>query len=190
MGLAVNLPVKKSDRKSPGKKILSTSRSSSEIYGQINIPVENRTPSNLGPLTIILELISLIKFIDENSRCALCVIKFSAIRHGMKFMLKLSRRIRIIFGRHSGIFLRRGRNLNLSVLHPAHFFLLAQLVKDLSSLCDTLSSVRLSVNNILFLYLLCNQGSKLTLVRWPMASGFPVGPVKSVLHWPGWPVKF
>ena len=34
------------------------------------------------------------------------------------------------------------------------------------------------------------QGSKLTLVRWPVASGFPVGPVESVLHWPGWPVKF
>ena len=34
------------------------------------------------------------------------------------------------------------------------------------------------------------QGSKLTLVRWPVASGFSVGPVESVLHWPGWPVKF
>ena len=34
------------------------------------------------------------------------------------------------------------------------------------------------------------QGSKLTLARWPVASGFPVGPVESVLHWPGWPVKF
>ena len=34
------------------------------------------------------------------------------------------------------------------------------------------------------------QGSKLTLVRWPVASGFPVGPVESVLHWPGWPAKF
>ena len=34
------------------------------------------------------------------------------------------------------------------------------------------------------------KGSKLTLVRWPVASGFPVGPVESVLHWPGWQVKF
>ena len=34
------------------------------------------------------------------------------------------------------------------------------------------------------------QGSKLTLVRWPVASGFAVGPVKSAIHWPGWPVKF
>ena len=34
------------------------------------------------------------------------------------------------------------------------------------------------------------QGSKLTLVRWPMASGFAVGPVKSAIHWPGLPVKF
>ena len=34
------------------------------------------------------------------------------------------------------------------------------------------------------------QGSKLTLVRWPVASGFAVGPVKSSIHWPGWPVKF
>ena len=36
------------------------------------------------------------------------------------------------------------------------------------------------------------QGSKLTLslVRWPVASGFPVGPVESVLNWPGWTVKF
>ena len=34
------------------------------------------------------------------------------------------------------------------------------------------------------------QGSKLTLVRWPVTSGFPVGPVESVMHWPGWPVKF
>ena len=25
-------------------------------------------------------------------------------------------------------------------------------------------------------------GSKLTLVRWPVASGFPVGPVESVFH--------
>ena len=33
------------------------------------------------------------------------------------------------------------------------------------------------------------QGLKLTLVRWPVASGFPVGPVESDLHWPGWPVK-
>ena len=24
----------------------------------------------------------------------------------------------------------------------------------------------------------------------PVASGFAVGPVKSAIHWPGWPVKF
>ena len=42
----------------------------------------------------------------------------------------------------------------------------------------------------IWFFALCRpQGSKLTLVRWPMVSGFPVGPVKSVLHWPGWPVK-
>ena len=35
-----------------------------------------------------------------------------------------------------------------------------------------------------------SQGSKLTLVRWPLASEFPVGPVESVLHWPDWPVQF
>ena len=34
------------------------------------------------------------------------------------------------------------------------------------------------------------QGSKLTLVRWPVASGFSVGPVKSAINWPGWFVKF
>ena len=40
------------------------------------------------------------------------------------------------------------------------------------------------------LYIPDKQGSKLTLVRWPMASGFAVRPVKSAIHWPGWPVKF
>ena len=48
----INLPVKKSEWISPVMKILSTSTSPSEIYGQINIPVEIRTPSNLGPSTI------------------------------------------------------------------------------------------------------------------------------------------
>ena len=38
--------------------------------------------------------------------------------------------------------------------------------------------------------MLLPQGSKLTLARWPVASGFAVGPVKSAIHWPGWPVKF
>ena len=32
---------------------------------------------------------------------------------------------------------------------------------------------------LLFYFL---QGLKLTLVRWPMAHGFPVGPVESILH--------
>ena len=48
----VNLPVKKSEWKSPAMKILSTSMSPSENYGQINIPIKNRTSSNLGPSTI------------------------------------------------------------------------------------------------------------------------------------------
>ena len=39
----VNLPVKKSEWKSPVMKILSTLTSPSEIYGQINIPVQFRT---------------------------------------------------------------------------------------------------------------------------------------------------
>ena len=48
----VSLPVKKSELKPSVMKILSTSTSPSEIYGQINLPVEITTPSNLGPSTI------------------------------------------------------------------------------------------------------------------------------------------
>ena len=48
----VNLPVKKSEWKPSLMKILSTSTSPSKIYGQINLPVEITTPSNLGPSTI------------------------------------------------------------------------------------------------------------------------------------------
>ena len=48
----VNPPVKKSEWKPSVMEILLTSTSISEIYGQINIPVEITTPSNLGPSTI------------------------------------------------------------------------------------------------------------------------------------------
>ena len=48
----VNLPVKESESKPSVMKILSTSTSPSEIYGQMNLPVEITTPSNLGPSTI------------------------------------------------------------------------------------------------------------------------------------------
>ena len=48
----VKLPVKKSEWKPSVMKILSTSTSPSEIYGQINLPAEITTPSNLGPSTI------------------------------------------------------------------------------------------------------------------------------------------
>ena len=44
--------MKKSEWKPSVMKILSTSTSPSEIYGQINLPVEITTPSNLGPSTI------------------------------------------------------------------------------------------------------------------------------------------
>ena len=50
----VNLPVRKPEWKSSVVKILSTSSSPSEIYSQINLPVEIWTTSNLGPLTILL----------------------------------------------------------------------------------------------------------------------------------------
>ena len=48
----INLPVKISEWKPSVMKILSTSTSPSEVYGQINLTVEITTPSNLGPSTI------------------------------------------------------------------------------------------------------------------------------------------
>ena len=47
-------PVKISEWKPSVMKILSTSTSPSEIYGQINLTVEITTPSNLGPSTKFL----------------------------------------------------------------------------------------------------------------------------------------
>ena len=55
-------------------------------------------------------------------------------------------------------------------------------------------NLRMAEYNLLVLqctcYMYMSQGSKLTLVRWPVASGYSVGPVKSTINWPGWPVKF
>ena len=69
----VNLPVRKSEWKSSVMKVLSTSTSPSEIYGQINLHVEIRTPSNLGHSTII-------RFPRESPNCEGSPISMDTLR--------------------------------------------------------------------------------------------------------------
>ena len=61
-----------------------------------------------------------------------------------------------------------------------------QQVTIVSNMQDTLKQIWVEQ----FYFDIVSQGSKLALVRWPVASGFAVGPEKSAIHWLSWLVKF
>ena len=48
--------------------------------------------------------------------------------------------------------------------------------------------MELLVTTAMIAFFLLHAGVE--IITGPVARGFAVGPVKSAIHWPGWPVKF